>query len=89
MTRLDVPMHQNQLCHVLNNPGFALQSKTFALSYDEKIKTLINELNLDNIDIYSYSQKELDKKLSEFFKNTNKKYTYRKFDWNIIESALN
>lgn len=67
----------------------ALQSKTFALSYDEKIKTLINELNLDNIDIYSYSQKELDKKLSEFFKNTHKKYTYRKFNWDIIESALN
>ena len=66
----------------------ALQSKTFALSYDEKIKTLINELNLDNIDIYNYSKEELDKKLCMFFKNTDKIYSYRRFNWEIIDKEI-
>lgn len=67
----------------------ALQTKTFALSYDAKIKTLIEELNLENINIYNYSQEELDKKLGEFFKNTNEKYLYRHFDWDVIDKELN
>jgi hypothetical protein len=66
----------------------ALQSKTFALSYDQKVKTLANEIDIENIDIYNYSQKELDEKLCKFFKDENKKYSYRYFDWEFLKKAV-
>lgn len=66
----------------------ALQSKTFALSYDQKVKTLANEIDIENIDIYNYSQKELDEKLCKFFKDENKKYLYRHFDWEFLKKAV-
>ena len=91
----------NETIDIINNSKFvistrlhgliissALQTKTFALSYDEKIKTLVDELNLENIDIYNYSKDELNKKLSEYFKDENKIYSYRHFDWDIIDKEL-
>ncbi len=68
----------------------ALKSKTFALCYDEKIKTLVNELNLKSIDILNYTANELDNKLDEFFNHClNEVHPYRKFEWEIIDNELN
>lgn len=66
----------------------ALQTKPFALSYDEKIKTISDELNLENIDINNYSKEELFKKLNEFFNNSNKINQFRRFNWVEIDSFL-
>lgn len=66
----------------------ALKSRTFALCYDEKIKTLVNELNLENIDIFKYSKDELDKKLNSFFNCENKNAQYRYFNWDCIDNQL-
>lgn len=67
----------------------ALQTKTFAIIYDEKIKTLCEELDIENIDILNYSKEELKEKLKLFFNNKeiiNK--PYRKFDWKILDNYL-
>lgn len=68
----------------------ALKTRTFALCYDEKIKTLVNELNLENIDILNYTTNELDNKLDEFFNHClNEVHPYRRFEWEIIDNELN
>lgn len=67
----------------------ALEVKPFALSYDEKIKTITDELNLENIDINNYSKEELFEKLRKFFNNQEVKINkYRRFDWIEIDSFL-
>ncbi|MBQ4646145.1 MAG: polysaccharide pyruvyl transferase CsaB [Candidatus Gastranaerophilales bacterium] len=68
----------------------ALNSNTFAICYDEKIKTLVNELNLKSIDIFNYKAEELDNKLDEFFNHClNEVHPYRKFEWENIDKELN
>lgn len=68
----------------------ALKSNVFALSYDEKVKTLMDELNLDGIDIHNYTQSELDSKLCAFFElQTPNSRPYRKFEWGCIDYELN
>ena len=67
----------------------ALQTKTFGICYDEKIKTLTSELEIENIDILNYTKEEMDKKLINFFNNhSNKPVSYRKFEWDYIDKAL-
>jgi len=65
-----------------------LKSKTFALSYDEKIKTLTDELNIANIDLYNYNIDELDKKLKNFFNSEMQCGNHRVFSWDEIDKAL-
>ncbi len=68
----------------------ALKTKTFALSYDEKIKTLSEELKIENIDIFNYKNDELNLKLNNFFNsnNVNPPVLYRKFDWSVLDGYL-
>ena len=67
----------------------AVQSKTFALIYDEKIRTLSNELNLENIDLYNYSFDEINEKINKFFnENQEIRYNYRRFCWECIDVSL-
>lgn len=68
----------------------ALKSHTFALSYDEKIKTLCFELGIEQIDIFNYKKEEMFEKLKNFFnqKDNINNYPYRKFDWDKIDEAL-
>ena len=66
----------------------ALKNQTFALSYDDKINTLIDELELQNIDIYNYNKDELYQKLKRFFSAQFHPKSYRKFEWNEIDEAL-
>ena len=67
----------------------ALKSKTFAIAYDEKINTLVQELNLKSIDILKYTNDELDNKLDEFFNHClNEVHPYRRFEWDCIDSEL-
>lgn len=67
----------------------ALSANTFAICYDEKIKTLVEELNLKNIDILNYNQNELDNKLDEFFNHClNEVHPYRRFEWEKIDNEL-
>ena len=67
----------------------ALHSRTFGICYDEKIKTLTSELEIENIDILNYTKEELDKKLVNFFNNPSfKPAQYRKFEWENIDKAL-
>lgn len=67
----------------------ALKTKTFTLIYDEKIRTLSEELNIKNIDILNYSKEELNSKLDNFFKNEmSENKIYRKFDWDILDNYL-
>jgi len=66
-----------------------LKSKTFAICYDDKIKTLTEELNLDSVDILNYNEEELDNKLDKFFENTSvKTRQFRRFDWQKIDESL-
>ena len=67
----------------------ALNTRTFAISYDEKIKTLINELNLESIDIFNYTKDELNTKLNKFFNyQSDKIHQYRRFEWIEIDKEL-
>lgn len=67
----------------------ALKSKVFALKYDDKIQTLTDELNISNIDIFNYTNNELDNKLDEFFNHClNEVHPYRHFYWDCIDSNL-
>ena len=67
----------------------ALQTKCFALMYDEKIKTLSEELNIANIDINNYQQSELDNKLDEFFNHhLNEVHPYRHFEWKYLDDSI-
>ncbi len=67
-----------------------LQSKTFALIYDDKIKTLADELEIPNIDIMNYDLEQLEEKLKDFFESDNKQSYHepRKFDWSFLDNAL-
>ncbi|MBQ8634623.1 polysaccharide pyruvyl transferase CsaB [bacterium] len=68
----------------------ALKTKTFAIAYDEKNKTLCKELNIQNIDILNYTDNELDNKLDEFFNHClNEVHPYRRFEWDCIDNELN
>lgn len=67
----------------------ALQSNTFALCYDEKIKTLTNELDIPYVDVFNYENENLDNKLDEFFNHRiNEVHPYRKFHWDYIDDIL-
>ncbi len=67
----------------------ALKTKTFALAYDDKIKTFCNELNIENIDIYNYTKDELVCKIAKFIEEENDNYTdYRKFNWSVLDNYL-
>ena len=67
----------------------ALNTRTFAISYDEKIKTLINELNLESIDIFNYTKDELNTKLNKFFNYQSENIQqYRRFEWIEIDKEL-
>ena len=66
----------------------ALKSKTFALIYDDKVKTLADELNIQNIDLRNYNQNELFVKLSDFFNKEREILPYRKFDWSLTDLKL-
>lgn len=70
----------------------ALQTNSFALSYDEKIKTLVQEFNLSNIDVYNYDFEDFNNKIKEFFKdyqdNKTSRHQYRNFVWDEIDSLI-
>ena len=67
----------------------ALKTKIFTLNYDEKLKTLTDELNIPCINLERYSYDSLNEKLDIFFNNEAEYRDYRKFDWQEIDSALN
>lgn len=71
----------------------AFKSKAFALIYDEKVKTLSDELNIENIEIKDYKAQNLTKKLDDFFNNNQNephcpKVNYREFNWSCIDTHL-
>ena len=66
----------------------ALKSQPFALSYDDKTDTLIDEFNLQNINIYNYNKAELYQKLKKFFAAQFHCLEYKKFEWNEIDAVL-
>lgn len=66
----------------------ALETKTFALIYDEKIKTISDELKIENIDIFNYKKEELDEKIEKFFNNETQKVPFRRFFWDCIDNIL-
>jgi len=95
----------NEIINLINNAKYVistrlhglicatgLNSEVFAFSYDDKINTIINEFNLQNINLYNYSYDELDEKMKNFFNNEkyNKSYRhqYRKFNWDFIDEIL-
>ena len=69
--------------------GVMCACKTFALSYDDKTDTLIEELNLQNINIYSYNYNELEEKLAEFFKNARYPDKIKTFSWEEFDKNVN
>lgn len=67
----------------------ALEVKSFGLIYDEKIKTLCEELNIKNIEIKNYQKNELDLRLNAFLNNNlNEVHPYRPFVWECIDSVI-
>ena len=69
--------------------SYALENKCFGLIYDEKIRTLCDELNIENIEIKNYQKDELDIKLNNFFnKNSPKTHPYRPFVWDCIDNVI-
>ena len=66
----------------------ALKTKTFALIYDAKIKTISDELKIENINILNYSKEELSNKLEKFFKEETNNLPFRKFDWEFLEKII-
>lgn len=67
----------------------ALKTKIFTLNYDEKLKTLTDELNIPCIDLERYSYDSLNEKLDIFFNSKADYEEYRKFNWQEIDSKLN
>ena len=65
----------------------ALQARVFALSYDDKTETAIEELELENININNPS--DLDNKLLQFFINEHQNKKYRKFSFDKLDEVLN
>lgn len=66
----------------------ALKNNTFGLIYDEKIKTLTDELNIPNINLKKYSKEELNSKLKDFFGTKQNCKNYRKYDWSLTDKEL-
>lgn len=67
----------------------ALKVKSFGLIYDDKIKTLCDELNIENIEIKNYQKNELDLRLNAFFNNNlNEVHPYRPFVWDCIDNVI-
>lgn len=67
----------------------ALKTKSFGLIYDEKIKTLCDELDIKNIEIKNYQKNELDLRLDAFFNhNLNEVHPYRPFVWDCIDNVI-
>ena len=57
--------------------------------YDEKIKTLCEELNISNIDINNYKKDILDNRLNEFFNHhLNEVHPFRHFSWEYLDNSL-
>lgn len=67
-----------------------LQTKTFALIYDDKVNSLAQELNLENIEINNYKEENLFKKIDDFFNNNQNEphYNYRHFSWEYFDYIL-
>ena len=65
-----------------------LKCKVFALSYDDKIKTLTEELNISNINLYNYSFEELNNKIEKFMSSNCREYTHRNFSWDDTDKAI-
>lgn len=69
--------------------SYALENKCFGLIYDEKIRTLCDELNIENIEIKNYQKDELDIKLNNFFNNNSPKtHPCRPFVWDCIDNVI-
>ncbi len=66
----------------------ALKTNTFTLNYDEKLKTLSEELHIQNINLDDFSFDELEEKLKSFFNNAENFTQYRKFDWEKLDLFL-
>ncbi len=67
----------------------ALKTRTFCLCYDEKIKNLASELNIQNVDLFNYSKDELEEKLKIFFKGDfEKEKSPRAFDWSEFDDCI-
>ncbi len=64
----------------------ALQARVFALSYDDKTDTAVEELELENINLKNPC--ELNNKLSKFFAMERKNVDYRRFSFEKIDEAL-
>ena len=65
----------------------ALQARVFALSYDDKTETVIEELELENINLKNPSG--LNNKLSQFFATERKNKEYRRFSFDKTDEVLN
>ena len=92
----------NEIIDLLNNTKYvistrlhglivanALKSRTFALSYDDKIDTLCEELNIRNIKILDCDKMELNDKIKSFFLDEEFQICdYRKFNWVQIDGIL-
>lgn len=65
-----------------------LKTKTFALIYDDKIKTIADELNIPNIDINNYSTDELTQKFALFFNSPDNTKEYRRFNWEYLDNKI-
>ena len=65
----------------------ALGAHVFALSYDDKTQTVIEEFQLENINLKNPIN--LNEKISYFFQNQRKNTDYRKFSFSKIDEVIN
>ena len=65
----------------------ALNCKVFALSYDDKTKTLAQDLDIPNVDICNFDEYESDEKLKKFALS-DKKYKIPSFSWESIDKIF-
>jgi len=69
--------------------AYALECETFAFVYDDKIKTLAQELEINNVDIRKYDSAILKDEIKNFLLNNKKdKKPYRRFDWSVLDNFL-
>ena len=66
-----------------------LNTKTFALIYDDKVRTIAEELDIENIDIEKYSKEEFQNKIKEFFISQNNTKSHRQFTWDEFDKKIN
>ncbi len=66
----------------------ALKCNVFAIVYDDKVKTISDELELLNVNTITYYKEELHDKINKFFNSENKMVPYRKFEWEITDKKL-